>query len=462
MIRTPHHPNTTTPWGAPAPTMAPHNVGYEQCVLAGLLVAPHLMDLAQEREVCRDDFYVPEHKLLWDLFEEWYTLGEFQGEIALEWLQKLVQKVGTDGADRYGGLVNLVSLIDNACEAPLMGHYLTQIRELRIRRASIRLLMEKAEALKAGRLTADEVLAEVRDSADDVLEKTGAKVTRGLRPMPELIERLIDIACTPNTVRPVRTGIDALDAKVEFMPSDLVVIAARPSHGKTALLMNIVEHQVQNSAAALIFSLEMPAHQLTARMFCPLADVDRKRTIRGELTPEEVERLQRTTWAARKWRMEVDDTPGLSAEDIAVRSRAWARKHGAPAVIAVDYLQHLSFPPGSRNEAVGAAAVRMKDLAKELGTTVLLLSQLNREIEKRMEKRPTMSDLRDSGAIEQEADVILFLYREEVYNKTDPSLRGKAQAIIAKYRNGEAADVELRFDGPRTRFHDADPYPDRL
>jgi replicative DNA helicase len=250
-----------------------------------------------------------------------------------------------------------------------------------------------------------------------------------------------------------------MDERLDIMPCEVIVIAARPGNGKTALAMDIAEYTLDSGGTVWIFSLEMSAQQMLARCLSKRSGVDRKRILRGECSDDEMYRLTDCMRDMMKWRWQIEDTPSISPRTLIARSRILRTTHGAPHLIVIDYLQLMEADEdasgdGNRERVVAAASRACKLLSKEMNCPILLLSQLNRGSEKRADRRPTLGDLRESGAIEQDADTVLFINRPETYTKDDPSLRGVAEIIIAKYRSGEPTDFRLHFDGPRTQFSD--------
>lgn len=271
--------------------------------------------------------------------------------------------------------------------------------------------------------------------------------------LKEIFKDMEWAAANPNAIPGLETGFRRLDMYLGgLQDSDLVILAGRPSMGKTAIAMNIIEHiSLRLNKPSLVFSLEMSRKQLIQRMLCSQARVNAARARIGRLKPDEYQRLTEATIDINSSRMDVDDTPALNISEMRARARKHKRQHGT-AIVVVDYLQLATATAESRTQEVSELSRQLKAMAKELNVPVLALSQLNRTNETRKDKRPMMSDLRESGQIEQDADVIMFVHRDVVY---DPDAdKEKAEVIIAKQRNGPIGTCELKFLGDYTRFED--------
>ena len=272
----------------------------------------------------------------------------------------------------------------------------------------------------------------------------------------ELLDRVQEMADNPNDVTGVPTGFYDLDRMTAgLQKGDLVVLAARPSMGKTAFAINIAEHVALNAELPVaVFSMEMGAAQLAVRIVGSIGRIDQSHLRTGRLTDEEWPRLTEAIERLRNVSLHIDETPGLTPSELRANARRLARQYGQLGLIVVDYLQLMSgSSSGDENRAteLGEISRGLKALAKELQCPVIALSQLNRSVEQRTDKRPMMSDLRESGAIEQDADIIMFIYRDDYYNK-DSREPGVAEIIIGKQRNGPTGTVKLAFLKPLTRF----------
>ena len=272
----------------------------------------------------------------------------------------------------------------------------------------------------------------------------------------ELLDRVEEMSQNPNDITGVATGFYDFDRMTSgLQPGDLVVLAARPSMGKTALAINIAEHVALNEGLPVaVFSMEMGASQLAIRIVGSIGRIDQSRLRTGKLTADEWPRLTESIEKLRNVSLHIDETPGLTPSELRANARRLARQCGKLGLIVVDYLQLMSGSTSdgeNRATEIGEISRGLKMLAKELQCPVMALSQLNRSVEQRTDKRPMMSDLRESGAIEQDADVIMFIYRDDYYNK-DSKEPGVAEVIIGKQRNGPTGTVKLAFLKPITKF----------
>jgi replicative DNA helicase len=256
------------------------------------------------------------------------------------------------------------------------------------------------------------------------------------------------------------TGFDDLDRKTAgLQPSDLVIVAGRPSMGKTAFAMNMVEHAVmEGTGAVLVFSLEMPAEQLVMRLLSSLGRIDQTRLRTGEMHEDDWPRFSGAVAQLRDKRLYIDDTPAISPQELRSRARRIAREANGLSMIVVDYLQLMRGSGNNENRTneISEISRSLKAIAKEMRCPLVALSQLNRSLEQRTDKRPLMADLRESGAIEQDADLILFVYRDEVYHP-DTADKGTAEIIIGKQRNGPIGSIRLAFLGNLTKFENLAP-----
>jgi replicative DNA helicase len=280
--------------------------------------------------------------------------------------------------------------------------------------------------------------------------------------LPALIDQIDDLCSNPNKPRGLPTGFIEFDAKTGGLRGgDLLIIAARPSMGKSTLAINMAEHAALKEgirASVAIFSLEMPADQILTRMLSSVGSVHLGNLRSGKLTDSDWHRLTGATKQLQDAKIFIDDTPALTPTELRARSRRIKREHGLNLIV-VDYLQLMSVPGTKENRATEISEISrgLKGLAKELNCPVIALSQLNRGVEQRENKKPVMSDLRESGAIEQDADMILLIYRDEVYNRETPK-KGIAEIDLVKHRNGETGEIKLTFLGANARFENyADP-----
>ena len=278
--------------------------------------------------------------------------------------------------------------------------------------------------------------------------------------MTQAVDRIEELYESKQPITGVASGFKDLDNLTSgFQPADLVVVAGRPSMGKTSLAMNIAENAAVGSKLPVaVFSMEMPGQQLAMRMLASLGRINAHRVRTGQLSQEDWPRLTSAVGLLDESPIFIDDTPALTPMDLRTRLRRLIREHGQLGVVVVDYLQLMQTGQSTENRAVEVANITraLKIIAREARVPVVVLSQLNRGLEQRPNKRPIMSDLRESGAIEQDADVILFIYRDEVYNEDSPE-KGTAEIIVAKQRNGPIGTVRLTFLGEYTRFENYTP-----
>ncbi|ATG75106.1 replicative DNA helicase [Zobellella denitrificans] len=435
--------------------MPPHSFEAEQSVLGGLLLDNNAWDRVAEK-VSEPDFYSRPHRLI---FQAMQRLSQAGQPIDLITVQEELER--HEALEAVGGFSYLVEIAKNTPSAANIGAYADIVRERAVVREMISVANEIAEAGfdPQGRSSADLLdlaetkvfkIAESRTSAND-----GPQPLRVL--LEKTIDRIEDLFKNPHQgITGVSTGYTDLDKKTAgLQSSDLIIVAARPSMGKTTFAMNLCEHAaLTNDKPVLIFSLEMPSEQIIMRMLASLGRIDQTRIRTGQLDDEDWARLSSTMgMLLEKGQLYIDDSSGLTPTEVRSRARRVAREHGGISMIMVDYLQLMTVPSLSDNRTLEIAEISrsLKALAKELQVPVVALSQLNRSLEQRADKRPVNSDLRESGSIEQDADLIMFIYRDEVYHDDSPD-KGIAEIIIGKQRNGPIGKVRLTFQGQFSRF----------
>ena len=293
------------------------------------------------------------------------------------------------------------------------------------------------------------------------IAEAGARSLTGFIPIGQALKLVVDRVqelydrADPSEVTGIPTGYVDLDEKTSgLQPSDLIILAGRPAMGKTTLALNIAEHvAIHQRLPVAVFSMEMPSTQLATRFLASLGRIDMQNLRRGRLSDDDWQRLTAAMGKLYEAPIFIDETPGLNPIDLRARARRLARQCGKLGLIVIDYLQLMTGTRESDNRATELSEISrsVKSLAKELNVPIIALSQLNRSLEQRPNKRPVMSDLRESGAIEQDADIIMFIYRDEVYNPDTPD-KGVAEIIIAKHRNGPTGTIRLSFFGEHTRF----------
>lgn len=432
---------------------APHSIDAEQSVLGGLMLDNAAWDQIADK-VCAEDFYRPEHRLI---FSAIFALSEdstpFDVVTLSEWLESRSQ------LEPVGGLAYLGDLAKNTPSAANIAAYAGIVRERAILRGLIRVGTDIANnAYNPLGRNASALLDDAERLVFELAEARSRGGMRGFVPVRELLVEVVDridaLFHRDNPITGVASGFTDLDDRTSgLQPGDLVIVAGRPSMGKTAFAMNIVEHAaIRDRLVAAVFSMEMPAEQLTMRMLASLGRIDQHKIRTGKLDDDDWPRLTSAVSILNDTRIFVDDSPALTPMDLRARCRRLKREQGLGLVV-VDYLQLMQVPGTRENRATEISEISrsLKALAKELRVPVVALSQLNRGLEQRQDKRPVMSDLRESGAIEQDADVILFIYRDEVYNEESPN-KGVAEIIIGKQRNGPIGKVNLTFLGQYTRF----------
>jgi len=368
---------------------------------------------------------------------------------------------GQGKSDDVGGLVYLNALAQYVPSTGNIRRYAEIVRE----RSILRQLVSTSDDIATsafnpkGRSVAS-ILDEAEQKIFNIGEE-GSRMKRGFQEMGTLVVNLMDrvqeMADNPNDITGVPTGFYDLDRMTSGLQGgDLVVLAARPSMGKTAFAINIAEHVAMNEGLPVaVFSMEMGAAQLAVRIVGSIGRIDQGHLRTGKLTDEEWPRLTEAIEKLRDISLHIDETAGLTAAELRASARRLARSCGKLGLIVVDYLQLMSGSSSdneNRATELGEISRGLKMLAKELGCPVIALSQLNRSVETRPDKRPMMSDLRESGAIEQDADIIMFIYRDDYYTKEASKEPGVAEIIIAKQRNGPTGMVKLAFLKPLTRF----------
>jgi replicative DNA helicase len=442
--------------------LPPHSIEAEQSVLGGLMLNNRAMDdvLSLVRDV---DFYRQDHRHIFAAMQVMHERNHPFDVVTVA--EALRQQHLLDDA---GGLAYLGELARNTPSATNIVAYAGIVRD----RSVLRLLIGASnEIAESAFNTRGRSVPEVLDTAETTIFRIGEGRQRGSGPVPlkdiaqHVVQQIKDRSANPGVVTGIPTGYDKLDELTAGMhKGDLVIVAGRPSMGKTTFAMNLAESALmKGDLPVLVFSMEMPRDQIVLRMLSSLGRIDQTRLRTGDLHQEDWDRVFSTFNQVIERKLYVDDTPALSPNEIRARARRIARENGGKlGMIMVDYLQLMQMPGNSENRATEISAISrgLKAVAKELEVPVVALSQLNRSLEQRQDKRPVMSDLRESGAIEQDADVIMFVFREEVYlSENDPKqkdrleqVKGTAEIIIGKQRNGPVGAVKLAFMGKYTRF----------
>ena len=432
----------------------PHSIEAEQSVLGGLFLDQDALIKVVER-VQADDFYRQDHRIIYKAIMNLDQVGEpFDLVTVAEWLESHQQ------LDDAGGLAYLTALAENTPSAGNVGVYADIVRKRSILRQLISATVKINETVFNPRgLSSEEVL----DFAEQAVFEIAEQESRGKRAYKDIqdllttaLDRVDELYRKKTPITGIATGFTDFDEKTAgLQKSDLIIIAGRPSMGKTALAINIAEHAaIKEKLSVAVFSMEMPGEQLAMRMMSSLGRVDQHKVRTGKLNDEDWPRLTSAVALLQDKKLIVDDTPALTPAELRARCRRIAREHSLDLII-IDYLQLMHIPGTSENRATEISEISrsLKAMAKELEVPVVALSQLNRRLEERTDKRPVMPDLRESGAIEQDADVIVFIYRDEVYDENTQD-KGIAEIIIGKQRNGPIGTVKLTFLGQYTRFED--------
>lgn len=394
-------------------------------------------------EVAAEDFYKPAHREIFRIISSLFQAGEVVDLVTVGNAIR-EKKVTVD-------LSYLSSLTDVIPSKHKTSQYCQIITDKSNKRKTIELAANAQHACYQ-----DVPLAEIREQLGQGLLEISGKKTKRARPVGHVVYDVFDeINDTYKNGRPqgLKTGFTDIDKRLGgLMDSDLVVLAARPSMGKTALALNIAENVAQEGNKVLVFSLEMSENALVKRSVSSLGRVDNTRIRNGNLQDSDLSKITRAVGLIESLPIVIDDTSGISITELQARAKMVAAQ-GDVKLIIVDYLQLLSARAENRTNEIMKISMGLKQVAKDLGVPVLVLSQLNRNLENRTDKRPQLSDLRESGAIEQDADVIMFIYRDEVYNKDESNPnKGLAEVITAKQRNGPTGVDKLVFIGECTRF----------
>ncbi|EJG2216924.1 replicative DNA helicase [Vibrio parahaemolyticus] len=433
----------------------PHSLEAEQSVIGGLLLDNERWDTVAERVVA-SDFYSRPHRLI---FEGVKTILESGKPLDLITLSEHLER--HEQLEDVGGFAYLADLAKNTPSAANINAYADIVAERAIVRGLIGVANEIADAGYDPQGRSSEDLIDMAESKVFAIAESRTSENEGPQNVDNILEKTLErielLYKTPQDgVTGIDTGFTDLNKKTAGLQgSDLVIVAARPSMGKTTFAMNLCENAaMQQDKPVLIFSLEMPAEQLMMRMLASLSRVDQTKIRTGQLDDEDWARISSTMGILmQKKNMYIDDSSGLTPTEVRSRARRVAREHGGLSMIMVDYLQLMRVPSLTDNRTLEIAEISrsLKALAKELNVPVVALSQLNRSLEQRADKRPVNSDLRESGSIEQDADLIMFIYRDEVYHPDSP-YKGTAEIIIGKQRNGPIGSVRLTFQGQHSRF----------
>ncbi len=435
----------------------PHSVEAEQAVIGGLLLDNRAWENIADKLV-DEDFYRFDHRLLFSAIRELESRNEpFDAVTLSQCLEK------NDQLEQAGGMLYLGRLAKDTPSAANIVAYANIVREKSVLR---QLITVGTDISSSGYVPEGRDSKELLDNAEKKvfqIAEQGARGEGGFQDMKTLLSKTVDkidhLFNSDGGITGVSTGFDKFDEMTTgLQEADLVIVAGRPSMGKTTFAMNIAENAaIGDKVSVAVFSMEMPGDSLAMRMISSLGRVDQHHIRTGNLTDEDWARITSAIHILSEAKIFIDDTPAMSPNEIRARARRLKRQHGL-GLIVIDYLQLMQVHGASENRATEISEISrsLKAMAKELKVPVIALSQLNRSLEQRPDKRPVMSDLRESGAIEQDADLIVFIYRDEVYNDDSPQ-KGVAEIIVAKQRNGPIGKTMLTFLGKYTKFENYIP-----
>ena len=433
----------------------PHSVEAEQSIIGGFMLDNQAWEKVGEK-LCEADFYRTEHRVLYRAILNLVNKNQpFDVVTVLDTLKS------SHTLDDAGGEAYLFELANNTPSVANVTAYADIVREKSVQRQLITVAGDIADsAYNPGQRQLSELLdfAETRvfAIAEQTAKEGGPEAIKSI--LVRTVEKIDALYHSGDSITGLATGLTDLDELTTgLQPADLVIVAGRPSMGKTTLAMNMAEHvAIKAGKPVLVFSMEMPADSLAMRMMSSLGRIDQHRIRTGKLDDNDWPRVTSAVHMLSEAPLFIDDTPALSPTELRARARRLVKEHGSLGLIVVDYLQLMKvsgFKTDNRTAEISEISRSLKALAKELHVPVIALSQLNRSLEQRQDKRPMMSDLRESGAIEQDADLICFIYRDEVYNEDSPD-KGCAEIIVAKQRNGPIGKVRVAFLGQYTRFED--------
>ncbi|MGY1457651.1 MULTISPECIES: replicative DNA helicase [unclassified Luteimonas] len=431
----------------------PQSVEAEQAVLGGLMLSPESYDRVGDQLV-EGDFYRRDHQLIFRAIKELAERNRPFDAVTLgEWFESLGQ------SELVAGGAYLVELASTTPSAANIVAYAEIVRD----KAVLRQLIEVGTGIvndgfqPEGRESA-ELLAKAEQEVFAIAE-AGSRGRTDFTAVNQAMAEAFDVLQTRYAngggITGLPTGYTEFDEMTAgLQPTDLIILAARPAMGKTTLALNMAEYAAMKTKKPVaVFSMEMSASQLALRLISSVGRVNATRLRTGQLEDEDWSRISSAIRLLKETKIFIDDTPALSPDVLRAKARRLKREHGL-GMIVIDYLQLMAVPGNSENRATEISEISrsLKGLAKELNVPVVALSQLNRSLETRTDKRPVMADLRESGAIEQDADVIVFIYRDDYYNKENSPDKGLAEVIIGKQRNGPTGSVKLKFFGEYTRF----------
>ncbi len=430
----------------------PQNIEAEEGVLGAMLIKKEAIVEATEI-LSEDDFYREANRIIFQGIQELSEEGEAVDLITL------TERLKRDGRlAKIGGISYITKLANIVPTAANVAYHAKIVRE----KAELRHLIDAATEIAADAYENASPVEDIMDTAEKkILAVAGTRSTAGFEPMKKIVvrtfEHIGEVYDSGGGITGLSTGFRDLDALTSgLQKSDLILVAARPSMGKTAFTLNIASHAGLNGATVAFFSLEMSKEQLVQRMLCSEGCIDSQRVRTGQLDDDEWTMLVKASDRVGRAPIYIDDTPGITVMELRSKARRLKAEHGLDLVI-IDYLQLMQGRGGksseSRQQEISEISRSLKSLARELNVPVIALSQLSRSVESRQVKRPMLSDLRESGSLEQDADIVMFLYREDYYDK-DTENKNITEIIIAKHRNGPVDTVNLFFQKEYTKFRD--------
>lgn len=430
--------------------LPPQNIDAEEAILGAVLCNPVCLNKIADM-IRPDSFYKPANRQIYNAITDLYSKNQAIDIVTVS------EKLNEDGKlEAAGGRAYINDLVLNVVTTANIEYYAKIVQEKSIKRELINAGSEIVEMAYDNQTT-----EETLDSAEKLIFNIAQKkASSDLVSVKDLVitsyEQIAYRYEHRDELIGVPTGFYDLDAMTSgLQKSDLIVLAARPSMGKTAFALNIAQNVgLRAKKPVAIFSLEMPKEQLIQRMLCSEAEVDSQKLKTGNMQSKDWEKLTNAMNIFADAPIYIDDTAGATVMDIRAKCRRLAMEEKDLGLVVIDYLQLMegSGNKDDRNQQISGISRGLKMLARELGVPVIALSQLSRAVEQRTDKRPMLSDLRESGAIEQDADIVMFIYRDEYYNKEDTENRGKAEVIIAKHRNGSVGSIDMLFQGAITKF----------
>ncbi len=434
------------------PKVPPHSLEAEQSVLGGLMLSSGAWDQIAD-VVTVIDFYREDHRLIFQAISELKESSQPCDAVTVtEWFES------RDKVDQVDGGNYISQLANNTPSAANVVAYANIVREKSILRSLIDVGTEITSSAYSTDGRKSQTLLEEAERLVFAIADKGSRRGTGFvsvqETLKEAMEKIEELNALEGEITGIPTGYQDFDRLTAgLQPSDLIIVAGRPAMGKTTFAMNIAENAaIKHGKTVAVFSMEMASIQLVMRLFSSLGQIEQNRIRTGTLDDLDWPKLTSAMNLLHKSKLFIDDTPALSPAELRARARRLKREHDVDLII-VDYIQLMAVPDTRENRATEIAEISrsLKAIAKELNVPVVALSQLNRALETRPNKRPLMADLRESGSLEQDADLIVFIYRDEVYNP-ETSEKGKAEIIISKHRNGATGTVHLAFQGPWLRF----------